>query len=40
MHKPERTTMEADPGPPQPAAPGTQPRPWSVLILLSVVAVH
>lgn len=34
MHKTRRTTLEA--GPARGAAPGTQRRPWSVLILLSV----
>src|SRR5215468_8661647 len=34
MHKTRRTTLEANPA--QDAAPGTQRRPWSVLILLSV----
>src|SRR5215813_4081531 len=34
MHKTRRTSLEA--GPARDAAPGTQRRPWSVLILLSV----
>src|SRR5262249_256303 len=34
MHKTRRTALEA--GPARDAAPGTQRRPWSVLILLSV----